>query len=227
MKRFKTFLGHKLRHLAAIMCGGLVACGAHSANAHPHVFVDGGIDFVFGGSSTLRALELTWLYDEFETLYILSQLGLNLNEQGDVNEDDRRKLVDALSMWPDDFDGSAHLTLRDQVVSLDWPKNVDADLVDGRLKLTFLRHLSEPLDMRDQRADVAFYESTYFFAFKITNTPKLKDLDAACSAEIIPFKPEPNDASLLAQLAALNREETPQDENVGILFADRIALQCE
>ena len=73
--------------------------------------------------------------------------------------------------------------------------------------------------------DVAFYESTYFFAFSITDTPNVQG-PATCTTEVIPFKADPQDTALQETLQKLGREETSGIENVGALFADRIALRC-
>lgn len=216
-----------LHLLRAATCSVFLVCLAPSVNAHPHVFVDGGIDFVFAEDGTLHAVELTWLYDEFETLYMISRSGLSLNSKGELGEDERLKLIEELRDFPEDFDGSAHLSLDNEPVELDWPRDVDGQLLDGRLQLTFVRDLKTPVHVEGREISAAFYESTYFFAFKITNTPMLLGHVGACKTEVVPFSPDPNDASLFAMLASLSREEIPEDQNVGARFADRISLRCD
>ncbi|QQA44258.1 DUF1007 family protein [Pelagovum pacificum] len=195
------------------------------AAAHPHVFVDGGIDLQFDGEGRLAALEVTWLYDEFETLYMLSSYALDLNDAGELDEADRLALVRELSIWPDDFDGSAHLTVDGEAVPLDWPEGVDATLEDGRLQKTFTRQLTEPLDLQGGLAEVAFYESTYFFAFSITMPPRMLGNAPDCRAEVAAFDPDAH-SDLQDTLSTLGREETPTIPNVGKLFADRVLLTC-
>jgi len=200
---------------------------APAAWAHPHVFVDGGVDFVLRDGATLEAVEVIWLYDEFETLYTLSAAELELRSDGTLAEEDRLALAALLSDWPDDFDGSAHLSVGDDPVALGWPQDLEVQLLDGRLEVTFTRALQEPLDLRTSALEVAFYESTYFFAFTITYPPKVLGAAAACATEVIPFNPDIEATALQTTLFALSREETPTDNNVGALFADRIRLQCE
>ncbi|MEL6522243.1 MAG: DUF1007 family protein [Pseudomonadota bacterium] len=215
------------RSLSLVLMPALFAVVIHPASAHPHVFVDGGVDFVFREGRTLEALNVTWIYDEFETLYLLSSYGLSLNREGELDEADRKELVRLRSDWPEDFDGSAHLTLDETEVELDWPTNLDLHLVDGRLQATFTRRLSNPITVDEQILELAFYESTYFYAFSITNHPKVLGDQGRCLASMVPFDLDAKLASLQSTLAKLSREETPQTENVGALFADRIALICE
>lgn len=197
------------------------------ASAHPHVWIDGGVDFVLGEGAVLEALEVTWRYDAFETLYILSSHGLGLNDEGALDEDDRQELVRHRSNWPEDFDGSAHLSVDGARVGLEWPEGLDAHIVDGRLEVTFTRRLGTPLPVARRNVDVAFYESTYFFAFSVTDPPRVSGEAGTCDARVIPFEPDGRAADLQDILFELGREETPDIENVGALFADRIELRCD
>jgi len=201
-----------------------LAAFASPANAHPHVFIDGGVDLVFGDENTLEALNVTWLYDEFETLYILSSYGITLNADGGIDEADQKELLLQRTNWPSDFDGSAHLSVAGEAVALQWPTDLSTEVVDGRLRMTFTRHLEAPLQAA--RFDVAFYESTYFFAFKITDAPQILGSAPECRAMVTPFEPDSQDRELQATLAMLSREETPADTQVGALFADRITVEC-
>lgn len=214
-----------LRYTAhALACYiGLLAVSA--ASAHPHVFVDGGVNFIMGAENTLEAVHVTWRYDAFETLYMLSSFGMSLNSEGELDEEDLQKVVRLLSDWPDDFDGSAHLKISGTPVTLKWPEDVDAYLVDGRLEMTFLRQLETPLNLTRHALEVAFYESTYFFAFSITEAPDVRG-PAQCTPTVIPFVPDAQDQDLQTVLAKLSREETSGIENVGAVFADRIILEC-
>lgn len=217
-----------LRAQAGLAIGILAAelIAAAPLAAHPHVFVDGGVDFVMGERAVLEALEVTWLFDEFETLYTLSSAGIGLNDEGGLDEADRLELVRHLSDWPDDFDGSAHLSVDGAAIALAWPTGLDARLIEGRLEMTFTRRLEPPVSLRDRHVEVAFYESTYFFAFSITHAPLIRDGSGACAARVLPFEADDQSAALQTTLRELGREETPGIENVGALFADRIILQC-
>lgn len=219
----------KVFPMHATLAIGMVAAGLTAAApvaAHPHVFVDGGVDFVMRDRTVLEALEVTWLFDEFETLYTLSSAGVGLNDEGGLDEADRLELVRYLSDWPDDFDGSAHLSVDGADIALEWPAGLDARLIEGRLEMTFTRRLESPISLGERRVEVAFYESTYFYAFSVTNQPRIADDNGTCAARVVPFNADAQSAALQSTLYELGREETPDIENVGALFADRIVLRC-
>lgn len=204
---------------------GLLVFLPLGARAHPHVFVDGGVDFVMGAENELTALAVTWRYDAFETLYILASHGLDLNADGGLDPADRERLIRERRDFPADFDGSAHLTVDGHSIALAWPSDFDARIVDQRLEVTFSRALDAPLDITVGEVTLAFYESTYFFAFSLTEKPQFIG-PASCRAEIEKFVADEDDTVLMATLAKLDREDTSDMVNVGALFADRISLSC-
>lgn len=218
-------MGRAFQTWAAAGFAALTAAG--QVSGHPHVWVDGGVGFALRDGGVLETVQVTWLYDEFETLYMISEAGMSLNTAGGLDEADRRDLIRHLENWPEDFDGSAHLSIDGQPVPLGWPEGLEARVIEGRLQLTFTRALASPIPLAGRSAEVAFYESTYFFAFSVTKAPDITPAGHGCTAEVQRFDAETAPEGLMAELASLGREETPEIANVGALFADRIALTCD
>ena len=206
--------------LTALLAGSTAA-------AHPHVFIDGGVDFILGPGQVLEALEVTWRYDEFETLYTLASFGVSLDAAGELADQDRQRVIFEHSNWPDDFDGSAHLSIDGIAVPTQWPSDLDARMVDGRLEVSFLRRLSDPTPVTRRDVEVGFYESTYFFAFSASDTPLTHGPASSCATRAIPFRFDPDDTELVAALERLALDETPEVQGFGALVADRIELRCD
>jgi len=198
-----------------------------TANAHPHVFVDGGVDFVIGQQNQLEALQVTWLIDEFETLYLLSDHGFSLNSKGGLDESVRKEFIRSLSDWPDHFEGASHLSVDGTDIALNLPINLDAQILNGRLLLTFSRKLALPQTVEKQEVEVGFYDSTYYYAFFVKNEPKIVGDNQNCITNVLPFNPDTQEKVLLGALSKLGREETTGIADIGALFADRIQLRCE
>ncbi|MGY3436650.1 MULTISPECIES: DUF1007 family protein [unclassified Marinovum] len=194
--------------------------------AHPHVFIDGGIDFAFDGTANLQGITVTWIYDPFETLYMLSEMDVTPSGP-DGFTDEERQIVEAnLSDFPADFDGSAHLSIGAEPVALGWPSDLTAQMRGERLALTFTRTLDVPLPMDGRALTAAFYERTYFFDFSLTEDSKITGSGDLCSATRDPFKASEKTAEMQQALAKLSREESPADSNVGAQFADRVVVTC-
>lgn len=141
--------------------------------------------------------------------------------------EDQARLIRQESDWPEDFRGAAHLSVDGAALKVSRPKSMQADFEEGRLTLRFRRELSQPIMIEASEVEVAFYEGTYYYDFSGSQEPGIVGPIASCSADVIHFDPSQPDANLKAALAKLGREETPDDQNVGATFADRIRLKCE
>lgn len=194
--------------------------------AHPHVFMDGGIDFAFDSAANLHGITVTWIYDPFETLYMLSDMGVTPSGPEGFTDAERQIVEANLSEFPADFDGSAHLSIGAEPVALGWPMHLTAKMRGERLALTFTRALDVPLPVAGRELTAAFYERTYFFDFSLTEDSQITGDGGLCAATRDPFKASEETAEMQQALAKLSREESPADSNVGAQFADRVVVTC-
>ncbi|MGF1553787.1 MAG: DUF1007 family protein [Paracoccaceae bacterium] len=199
---------------------------APPAAAHPHVFVDAGVDFVLDDGRELEALEITWRFDAFETLYTLSAEGFAPDAEGRLDEAARRHLARQFGDWPDDFDGFERLKVAGETIALDRPSGLGVRLVDGRLEVRFTRRLPAPVALDDGEAEVSVYEATYYYAVSVAEAPSPTGTEG-CAARVIPFEPDARLSAMQTSLFDLGREETPAVADVGALFADRVVLACD
>ena len=151
---------------------------------------------------------------------------MSVDSDSELAEADRQELFRYRNDWPTDFDGSAHLSIDGMNIPLDWPTNLDAEFIDGRLSVTFMRKLTTAVDLTISSATVAFYESSYFYDFSVTQHPQMLNAEIQCHTDLVPFAPNNQGSVLQGALMKLNREQTPDIENIGALFADRIVVQC-
>ncbi|MEM6488833.1 MAG: DUF1007 family protein [Pseudomonadota bacterium] len=212
--------------LAAAISVAMCATAAPAA-AHPHVFVDAGIDFVFGDGRVLQALEVTWRLDPFVSLYMITALGLVPDAEGRLDDQARGLLARDFDAWPEGFEGFARLSIDGKATALDAPAGLAVDLVDGRLQVSFTRRLEAPVALQGRSAEVMAYEATYYYAVTMPDLPALAGPAEGCTARAQPFEPGAELASLQTTLFQLAREETPDIPNVGALFADRAIVSCD
>ncbi len=195
-----------------------------TGHAHPHIFVDAGADFLFDGDS-LRALRVSWTYDEFTTLYMFDTLDLDPDGDGALTEADHAAIVAGETEWPPDYEGDVYLDVAGEKRALTRPQNGSAGMRDGRITVTFELPLAIPADLSGTRARLRLYDPVYYYAYSVTGSPAVSA--SACAATVIPFEPDAAAAELQVALAAISREETPAQPDVGALFADAIVLTCE
>ncbi len=64
-----------------------------AAEAHPHVFIDAGVEVIFDAEGRAEALRVTWIYDEFYSLMIAEERGLDPDYDGTATPDKTAGIV--------------------------------------------------------------------------------------------------------------------------------------
>lgn len=224
MTRFFSAMIQRCLALALICLSLLLH--TRPALAHPHVFVDAQIDFVMDDRGALHALNVTWHFDPFHTLYILSFDGITPTEDGGLTPADQDALSAAYTDWQRGFDGFAKLFFDGAPIAMAPPSAVRASLQNDQLEISFTRMLPHPEDVTDVNAEVAIYDATYYHAITMAAPPRIHGGGQNCHAILLAFDPDQLTASEQAVVTDLQKERAPAVENVGHLFADRITLSC-
>lgn len=200
----------------------LCALLAGPAAAHPHVFIDGGVDFVLDDQARVTALRVTWIYDAFTSLYVLQSLNFDQDADGALSETERAFLIEDQTAWDPGFQGDSYLYRDAAKLALGAPQDGDVTLVDGRLRVTFTRPLTAPEPGDGLVAKL--YDPTYYYAYSVTEPPQV--LGSGCQATLVPFVANSMLGALQSTLSELTADETPEQADVGALFADQVRLSC-
>lgn len=208
---------------AGILALALALPGAGSA--HPHVFIDSGVDFIFDGEGRVSHLRITWLYDFLSTLLLMEDLGIEERPDGSLAPEDEDALARDQSQWVDGFEGDATLLHDGRRIGLSRPIEPRASYRDGQVEIRFLRALEEPI-LPGPQTVAKLYDPTYFIAYFVTYEPALEHAPPTCRAEVVPFEPTGPLVALQQSLFELPPDEDPE-EPVGHLFADRVYLRCD
>ncbi len=201
--------------------------GAEGAAAHPHVFIDAEAAFGFDRRGRLSHVAITWRYDAFSSLFLLEQMRLDPDGDGALTDAERALLAADQTDWSEGFEGDSRLYLGDARAALSPARAGEADLEDGRIVVRFRRDLAAPMPAEGLRARLELFDPAYFFAYALADAPRLIDAPAFCAARTRRFEPDRAGAALLSALAALGREETPDDPEIGARFADAALLRCD
>lgn len=197
---------------------------AGPAMAHPHVFVDARAGFEIREDGQLVSLRITWTYDAFTSLTLFDILDLDKDGDGELDDADRAAIVAGETEWQDGYKGDTYLEKSGVDVPLGRPINGEAWMAEDRITVTFDLPLAAPIEAADDLV-LKLYDPNYYYAYTIVGLEKVTE--ARCSAAVVPFVPDEAAAELQSQLAMLSREEMPEQENVGRLFADQVRLSCD
>ena len=201
-------------------------CLGGVTQAHPHVFVDARTGFVFGSDRQLEAIKVSWRYDEFTTLVLFETLELDLDQDGQLNDADRVKILEGETNWPQDYKGDIYLEVLSQDYPLGRPKAAAVKLNANQIEVMFDLPLSKPIRVDSSPILLRLYDPFFYFAYTIVSVEAPLDLPEDCEAQIVHFEPTAAERVLQDKLAALGREDRPEIENVGRLFSDEVQLTC-
>ncbi len=207
-----------------------LALPAAPAAAHPHIFIDAGVELMFDDSGALAALRVLWAYDELFSLLVIEELGLDRDYDGQLTEDERAALAGFDMDWIDGFAGDLYAEAEGRALALSGPLDWTADYVEGRIVTTHLRAFEPRLAPGAAEIVLRVYDPTYYTAYRIASAPRFTGR-ADCSARIL--VPDHGaaarrlQAALAELLAAAGPEALEQDfPAVGAAFAEEIRVAC-
>lgn len=166
--------------LVAAMCG----LWAGPALAHPHVFIDAGIEIGFDSEGRIAAVQVVWVYDEFYSMMAISDYGLDSGFTGALTASEREELAVIYSNWQPGYAGDLFPERNGALLALSAPFDFSADYREGRIVITHRRTLDTPV--RPGEAPVVFkvYDPTYYTAYTIAAPPQLRGAEG-CSADVV------------------------------------------
>ena len=226
----KRIAGHRanaylspMRWLVTIMS----CCLPIPAIAHPHVFIDTGLEFVVDDTGQLTHVRVTWAYDELYSLFQLEEMKLDQDYDGVLTESEKKFLSGFDAEWIEGYNGDLVVFADGAPVPLSGPMEAQATTEDGRIITTHLREVAGggvPANAVTAKA----FDETYYTAYEVTR-PVTVSGPAICQISRI----DPDIDGQLAQMQAFLRTldaDYDLEENdiplVGESFATEIFVSC-
>ncbi len=206
----------------------LLAAAAGGARAHPHEFVDTGLIFHFDKDGQLGAVSVAWVYDDLTSMLILGDLGMDMDGDGVLNDDEAARLNDMGSNWPEGFDGNLWLSQGGRPVALSRPLDGAAGLKDGRIWMKHIRALPERADPAAGELRLQVYDPSYYIFYDLTGTPETEGRDS-CHAVVDPADTGMAQRLYDEALSKLSQQDLLDEAGypeVGGVFADTVRLEC-
>lgn len=199
---------------------------AAPAGAHPHIFVDTGLDLRFDAEGRLTEVRIVWAYDEFYSLLITEDRGLDPDYDGVLTEAELADLQGFDMQWTPGFNGDLVISQGDRMLKLSGPMEPTAVYEDARITTTHVRRV-EPVQTVGEPIEVRPYDRTYYTAYDITLPVRIEGAEACRKRIDVPdIQARLNEVSdqLAAMDTIMDDEETP---DVGILLASTVVVTCD
>lgn len=197
-----------------------------TAQAHPHLFVGVDVTLIYE-NGTPTAVQLAWQYDEFFSLLLTADLGIDLDGDMQLTASEQEALTAAVADWPEDFGGDLEVKRGEALAALGPRTAHSMTYSDGLIREIHQRPIVS-LPEGDADLTVRVYDPFYYVSYSL-NGPVLIEGADNCSAIVIP--PDLNAAYSLAEELLYGRpaSDVGADEafpEIGAEFAETITIKC-
>lgn len=210
---------------AGLAC--LVALWPGLAPAHPHVFIDAGMNLIFDAEGRLSAVRVFWAYDEFYSMLLVEDAGLDPDHDGEIEQAALDAFAGTDVDWDAGFPGDLYLTRDADEIALAGPVDHGAHYQDGRIVTFHTRPLETPLTIGTPPVTAKVYDPTFFVAYDVTLPVTVEGTDACTVIR------DPADLEEASRILNEKIDAIPDDgglENdfpaVGEYYADAFRLTC-
>jgi ABC-type uncharacterized transport system substrate-binding protein len=211
--------------IIAVLAWGAMPLGA---KAHPHIFIESGVDAIFDAQGQVTALRISWAYDDFYSLISIEDRGLDADGDSILTPEEEAKLAGFDMDWDADYDGDLYVLQGEETIAMGRPEEPTATYEDGIITSTHLRKLARPVAPGPEGLVVQIYDSGYYTAYNINADTRLTNAPAGCAAQV--FEPDLNAADKLLQDSLeefmANQNIEMQFPAVGAVYADEVRITC-
>lgn len=187
--------------------------------AHPHIFVDTDMILRVDEEGALYEVELAFAYDEFFSLLIIEDMGVDPDGDGILTEAEKAKLFGFdVANWPDGFEGDFYVGVNGENVSMQRSMAIGLDVVDGKLVATQTRPI--PF-VEASQAVIRQYDPTFYVHYTLQNV----SVEGPCESKIDAHDPSAGDRAVEEALKTVS-DDVIDTLELGIYYADTIRLTC-
>lgn len=216
MRRYKKQLG-------VFLVTWVLFIIATQVSAHPHVWIDLRIKPVMNEQGELLGLEQAWRFDPFYSLVLIEEL----DKGGPEAELEERYDQLALEIV-NNLNGVSFFTYGSTTkAASQWKPVTQSTLLrrGQRIELRFYLPLQTPLTFAELPFSYQVYDPTYYIEMLHALEVGLDKsaLNTACQLSL--ETPNPS-ADLIQKALVLDKEDTPDDLQLGKYFAEQVTLSC-
>ena len=208
--------------------GVLAVIVASPALAHPHVFVDTALEVIFDEKGQATALRISWTYDEYYSLVIVEERGVDPEYDGSATPEEAKALAGFDMGWDASFDGDTYALMGGASLPLSRPGDWTAVYEAGKITSSHVRRFDAPITIGAMGLIVQSYDPSYYSAYAIIGTPTLTAAPQGCSVGV--FAPDPASADAILQ-AAIDEQAGSDDVEstfpaIGAAYSDEARVTC-
>lgn len=203
---------------------GLGLLAPSIVTAHPHVFVQAQITLIYDGT-TPTAVQMDWIYDDYFSLLLTADLGIDLDGDMRLTADEQVILNDAVTEWPAGFEGDLEVLQDGKAVQLGPKIGHVMSFENGIITETHVRPLAAI-----GTADLVIrpFDPFYFVAYDVIDPIRFVGTDA-CRGDVTRADMVAARAMFAELTGGMRPEDVGAEEDfpeVGRSFSDTVTISC-
>ncbi|MEP3347500.1 MAG: DUF1007 family protein [Litoreibacter sp.] len=212
----------------AATLAAMLAAGPSNVAAHPHVFIDTGVEIIFNDQGQLTHVKVTWLYDDLYSLLLAEDYKVDADSDGELTDAEREELTGFDADWVEGYAGDLAAVIDGQALILSRPIDPTADMIEGRLISTHLREVSGTPLLAGDTVSIKAFDPSYYTAYDLTLPVKISGRDD-CQISRVEPDIEGQLAQMQAQLLTLDANADLAENDIPLIggeFATDIRITC-
>jgi ABC-type uncharacterized transport system substrate-binding protein len=209
-----------MRWLFALLLSGALVSGANPGQAHPHVWITASSELIYAPDGSITGVRHAWTFDEMFSTYAVQ--GLETKVKGVYSREELASLAQINVESLKEFGFFTFAKADGKKQKFEEPVDYFLDYRDSLLTLHFTLPLKAPVKARELAVEV--FDREFFIDFKYADQDpvRLMGAPAACQMKF----QRPNDGSASAQKLGEGSFADGGNSNFGMLFANKITVQC-
>lgn len=216
-----------MKHTLAL-AAALSATLSAPLSAHPHIFVDVGLEGIVDDAGKLTQVKVTWAYDALFSLLVTEDKGLDADGDAVLTPQEEAQLAGFDAQWVPGYNGDLVAELNGRALSLSGPIAPTAVMRNGRIVTTHLRDVQGTPELAGNVLTLSPFDPSYYTAYDVTGTLAMRGTQGC---KISREEPDLDNelVNLQNELALLGQDESSFElgfPEVGANFATRVVIRC-
>ena len=202
----------------SLLLGLFVSCGVL---AHPHAFIDMQTAPIIENNQ-LTGLSMKWTLDEASSSAVIYDM------KQAKTKNDQQKLIDDVmgNVVSEHYFSYLYDAQNNKIKYSPHPKNYGVKIQGLQLQYYFDVPLTHSQNLEKNTFSLQTYDPTYYVAMTYASKSAVdfSALPKNCQGKLI----EPNvDEKIQSYASSLDKSQKNEDDSLGVMFAQKIIIQCE
>ena len=208
------------RSLLGLLLAATLSLAASAASAHPHVWITATSELLYAADGTITGVRHAWTFDDMFSAYAVQ--GLESKTKGAYTREELGPLAQTNVESLKEYAYFTFARADGKKERFQEPVDYFLDYKDTVLTLHFTLPLKNPVKTKQLVHEV--FDRSFFIDFQMAkeNPVKLVGAPAGCQMKL----DRPNDGSASAQKLDEQTFLNGENANFGMMFANKITVDC-